>query len=64
MTKHLQNLERLCVKMKERYGEGDSLVLQFEAEVSALKKKRAKDVASKYLGRRSVDKLASAQLMQ
>lgn len=60
MSKHLQNLERLCNKMQVRYGDGDNLVLQFKQELSALKKKKVKDLAAKNLGRRTVDKVAPA----
>jgi hypothetical protein len=62
MTKHLQYLERLHRKMAARYGGGDDLVFQLQQEISALEKKTAKDLDTKNIGRRKLDKEASAQL--
>ncbi len=64
MSKHLQNLERLCRKMEERYGDGDDLVLQFRQELSAMERKKLKDIAAKNFGRRTADHLVQASTVR
>jgi len=63
MSKHLENLERLCNKLQYRYGDSDSLVLQFKQELGVAKEKRVQDLAAKNLGRRPVDKTAPSHLI-
>ncbi len=60
MSKHLQNLDRLCQKLEQRFGDGDDLVQALKLEISAKKEKKAKELAAKNLGRRSVDTPGSA----
>jgi len=35
MSRHLDNLERLCNKLRHRYGERDALCQEFSAELEA-----------------------------
>jgi predicted deacetylase len=37
MTKQLDNLERLCNKLQRRYGRGDPLCVQVQADLDAKK---------------------------
>ena len=46
MSKHLQNLERLCKKMQVRFGDGDDVVHQFKQELCALEKKKLSELAA------------------
>jgi hypothetical protein len=56
MKKHIQNMERLWLKMQARYGESDDLVQRFRQDLSALQEKNAKKRASKGVGLRQADK--------
>ncbi len=55
MSKHLQNLERLCRKMEQRFGDGDEFVLQLRQEIAVMQKKKISEAAAKNLGRRQTD---------
>lgn len=55
MSKHLDNLEILCNKMRVRYGDTDDLVLQLKQEISVVREKKIKELARKGFGRRSDD---------
>jgi len=41
MSRHSDELERLCIKLRSRYGELDPLVLQVRAELETCKHKEA-----------------------
>ncbi|MFZ3140673.1 hypothetical protein [Polaromonas sp.] len=38
--KHQQNMERLCKKMRFRYGDNDDLVMQLKHELAALEARK------------------------
>lgn len=61
MKKHLQNLERLCMKMQARYGDNDDLVLTLKQELLALQERKAKRASSHDFGRRDSDKANPSQ---
>lgn len=42
MHKHQQNMERLCKKMRFRYGDNDDLVMQLKHELAALETRKTK----------------------
>ena len=60
MSKHLENLERLCNKMQLRYGDTDNLVLQFKQELTSLKEKKLKTLSSRNFGCPTVYEAAQA----
>ena len=61
MSKHLQNLQRLCQKMQVRYGESDIFVLELKQEIAAHEAKKIKNTAAMNPHRRKEDQSALAQ---
>ncbi len=43
MSRHMDNLDRLCNDLHSRYGELDTMVLQVKAEMAACKVKEKSD---------------------
>ena len=54
MTKHIQNLHRLCEKMAARYGEDDTLVLELKQEIMICEAKKTRDANRENLRRRDL----------
>jgi hypothetical protein len=44
MSKHLDNLKRICDKLSARFGKEDDLVLQLQKEIEARELKESKKV--------------------
>ena len=61
MSKHIQNLHRLCEKMEARYGKEDDFVLELRQEITVLEAKKSKDTAAANLRRRKGDSLTTPQ---
>ena len=56
MSKHLQNLQRLCQKMQARYGEDDALVMELKQELALLEARKSRNRAAANQGRRTWDR--------
>lgn len=61
MKKHLQNLERLCMKMQARYGDNDDLVMTLKQELLVLQERKPKGPTPHNFGRRDSDKAKPSQ---
>ena len=60
MSKHLQNLQRLCKKMQDRYGEDDALVMELKQELVLLEARKFRNLAAANHGRRKQDRRESS----
>lgn len=60
MSKHLQNLQRLCQKMQDRYGEADNLVVELKQQLALLEARKSKNSDAATYGRRSQDRRESS----
>ncbi len=63
MKKKLQNMERLWQKMQAKFGDEDTLVMEFKQELSVLQENGRKNQLAKNFGRRKDDAADSAKAM-